>query len=175
MKRGAPLFAGAGIFVALAAAAPAAAMWEGVRWNASPQQVLAAARGRAKAGEGWGGRRVKPTLHAATTLKDLVEGDRVLGGQRVHAVFWFTAEGKLWSVTEEPADADVDGVGSGNCSALAAAISARHGAVDLVTVKGEERHLIWRDEPRKTRIHFRDSGDGGCAIEYLELRGPLDR
>ena len=56
----------------------------------------------------------------------------------------------------------------------AAALAGRYGPADLVTDKGELRHLIWRDEPRRTRIHFRDTG-GDCTIDYRELRGPLDR
>ncbi|MCW5773275.1 MAG: hypothetical protein KIT16_16665 [Rhodospirillaceae bacterium] len=150
-------------------------MWDGVSWNASPDQVIAAAQGRAKPGEGWGGRRVKPTLRPALALKDLVEGDRLLGGQRVHAVFWFTPDRRLWSVTEEPAAAAVDGPAGSGCAALEAALAARYGPIDLSTTTGIERHLIWRDEGHKTRVHFRDSGEGVCAIEYVELRGPLDR
>ena len=59
-------------------------------------------------------------------------------------------------------------------AALAAALAAQYGPADLTNDKGELRHLIWRVEPRKTRIHFRDTG-GDCTIEYRELRGPLDR
>jgi hypothetical protein len=150
-------------------------MWDGVRWNMSPGQVLAATHGRAAASPGWNGRRVEPSRRPAVTLKDLVEGDRRLGGERVHAVFWFTPGGRLWSVTEQPLDADIDGPGHRNCDALAAALGARYGAVDLLTVKGDDRYLIWRDERRKTRVHFHEYGDGACVIDYRELRGPLDR
>ncbi len=155
------------------AATPAAAMWEGVRWNMSEAQVLAATRGETTRAEGWGGRRVKPTRKPKLTLKDRIVGERVLGTIRVHATFWFDPQGRLWSVTEEPAEAD--GTAAHGCEQLEAALTARYGERDLSTDKGELRHLIWRDEPKKTRIHFREGEGGDCTIEYRELRGPLDR
>jgi len=172
-----PLFGKRGLTPFLAAilvavATPAAAMWEGVRWNMTDTQVLAATKGQTQRAEGWGGRRVKPTRRPAMALKDIVAGERSLGGLRVVATFWFDPAGRLWSVTEAPLEGD--GPQGEACDRLAAALVARYGAADLVTDKGELRHLIWRDEPGKTRIHFRDS-DGDCAIEYRELRGPLDR
>lgn len=148
-------------------------MWEGVRWNMSPAQVFAAAKGQASRAEGWGGRRVKPTRRPALTLKDRVEGERWVGGLRVRATFWFDPAGRLWSVTEEPADAD--GPAAEACARLEAALAARYGERDLMTDKGGQRHLIWRDEALKTRIHFRAGEGGDCALEYHELRGPLDR
>jgi hypothetical protein len=158
--------------LALAAgAAPAAAMWDGVRWNMSEAQVLAATRGQTSRAEGWAGRRVKPTRQPAMMLKDRVSGERVFGEVRVQAIFWFDPQGRLWSVTEEPVELDGP---LATCGALEAALVARNGETDIVTDKGTYRHLIWRDEPKKTRIHFRED-DGGCAIEYRELRGPLDR
>ena len=155
------------------AATPAAAMWEGVRWNMGESEVLAATKGQTARAEGWAGRRVKPTRRPALILKDRLVGERVLGGTRVGAVFWFDPEGRLWSVTEEPLEADF--AAGEICARLEAALAARYGARDLVTDKGELRHVIWRDEPKKTRIHFRESEAGDCTIEYRELRGPLDR
>ena len=154
------------------AAAPAAAMWDGVRWNMSEAQVLAATRGQTSRAEGWAGRRVKPTRQPALMLKDRIAGERALGLARVHAVFWFDPQGRLWSVTEEPSDADGP---QETCGQIEAALVARYGESDLSTDKGELRHLIWRDERNKTRIHFREDEGGTCTIEYRELRGPLDR
>jgi hypothetical protein len=155
---------------AVFAATPAAAMWDGVRWNMSEAQVLAVTRGvRA---EGWVGRRVKPTRRPALMLKDRVAAEREFGSVRLNAVFWFDPDGRLWSVTEEPAEADGP---QATCAALEAALTDRYGESDLTTDKGGFRHLIWRDEPKKTRIHFREDEGGTCAIEYRELRGPLDR
>ncbi len=153
-------------------AAPAAAMWDGVRWNMTDGEVLAATRGLTSRAEGWAGRRVKPTRQPATMLKDRVVGERDLGTVRVMAVFWFEPKGRLWSVTEEPSEADGP---QATCGALEAALTARYGEVDLVTDKADLRHLIWRDERGKTRIHFREDEGGTCVIEYRELRGPLDR
>jgi hypothetical protein len=161
------------VLLALFALSPAAAMWDGVRWNMNAAEVLAAAQNSLRPGAGWGGRRVKPTRRPALALEDALEGERLLGGHRVRAVFWFDPEGRLWSVTEEPLEAD--GPAGEACAGLEAALAAQYGASDLVTEKGELRHRIWRDEPRKTRIHFRTSDGGDCAIEYRELRGPLDR
>ncbi len=156
----------------LLSAAPAAALWEGMRWNMDEAQVLAAARGEAVRAEGWAGRRVKPTRRTEMTLKDRVAGERWFGGVRLHAVFWFDPEGRLWSVTEEPVEADGP---AEICGRLEAVLAAQYGESDLATDKGELRHLIWRDETKKTRIHFREDEGGNCAIEYRELRGPLDR
>ena len=156
--------------VLLAGTAPVAAMWDGVRWNMSEAQVLAATRGERV--EGWAGRRVKPTRRPALMLKDRVAAERLFGGVRLNAVFWFDPDGRLWSVTEEPSEADGP---QATCAALEAALTARYGESDLTTDKGDFRHLIWRDEPKKTRIHFREDEGGTCAIEYRELRGPLDR
>ena len=153
-----------------AGAAPAHAIWDGVRWNMSEAEVLRATRGTRA--EGWAGRRVKPTRQPATMLKDRIEAERTIGEVRVQAVFWFDPTGRLWSVTEEPVEADGP---QATCGALEAALVARHGESDIVTDKGALRHLIWRDERRKTRIHFREDEGGTCAIEYRELRGPLDR
>jgi hypothetical protein len=157
----------------LLAASPAAAMWDGVRWNMSEAQVLAATRGETARAEGWSGRRVKPTRKPALTLKDRLAGERLIGTVRVQAIFWFDPQGRLWSVTEEPAEADF--AAAETCAQLEAALAARYGESDLATDKGELRHLIWRDEAKKTRIHFREGEGGDCAIEYRELRGPLDR
>jgi hypothetical protein len=157
----------------LLAASPAAAMWDAVRWNMTEAQVLAATRGQTQRAEGWSGRRVKPTRQPALTLKDRIVGERQLGAVRVQATFWFDPEGRLWSITEEVAEAD--GAAASICQGLEAALEARYGQRDIVTEKGELRHLIWRDEAKKTRIHFRESDAGDCAIEYRELRGPLDR
>lgn len=154
------------------ASAPAAAMWEGVRWNMSEAQVLAATRGQTARAEGWAGRRVKPTRQPALMLKDRIAGERMMGGITLQAVFWFDPHGRLWSVTEEPSDADGP---QATCAAIEAALAAQYGESDLATDKGDLRHLIWRDEKRKTRIHFREDAGGTCAIEYRELRGPLDR
>jgi hypothetical protein len=154
----------------VAGAEPAAAMWDGVRWNMSEAQVLAITRG-ARA-DGMVGRRVKPTRRPALMLKDRIAAERLFGGVRLNAVFWFDPEGRLWSVTEEPAEADGP---QATCAALEAALTDRYGENDLSTDKGDFRHLIWRDEPKKTRIHFREDEGGTCAIEYRELRGPLDR
>jgi len=170
MRLTGPLIAAAALFFA---SSPAEAMWAGVRWNMSEAQVLAATKGQAARAEGWAGRRVKPTRRPALTLKERLAGERWLGGLRVHAIFWFDPENRLWSVTEEPAEAD--GPAAEACAQLEAALAARYGERDLVTDKGELRHLIWRDEAGKTRIHFRESEGGDCAIEYRELRGPLDR
>jgi hypothetical protein len=160
-------------FVALLlSATPAAAMWEGVRWNMSPAAVLAATRGQTQRAEAWGGRRVKPTRRPEQSLRDLVEGERLLGGVRVQATFWFNADGRLWSVTEQAVEADF--APGDLCAQLEEALLARYGDSDLVTEKGDLRHLIWRDEPGRTRIHLRDGG-GDCVVEYRELRGPLDR
>ncbi|HEY7608339.1 MAG TPA: hypothetical protein VIF14_03835 [Alphaproteobacteria bacterium] len=158
---------------ALAAAGPAAAMWDGIRWNMSEREVLAAGRGQLAHADGWAGRRVKPTRRPALTLKDRVAGERVIGGVRVQTTFWFNPDGRLWSVTEEPLEAD--GPAAETCARLDAALAERYGERDLVTDKGELRHVIWRDETKKTRIHFREGEGGDCAIEYRELRGPLDR
>jgi hypothetical protein len=157
----------------LLAASPAAAMWDGVRWNMSEVQVLAVTRGQTQRAEGWSGRRVKPTRQPALTLKDRIIGERQLAAVRVQATFWFDPEGRLWSITEEVAEAD--GAAASICQELEAALEARYGQRDIVTEKGELRHLIWRDEAKKTRIHFRETDAGDCAIEYRELRGPLDR
>lgn len=153
---------------------PAAALWEGMRWNMSVGQVLAAGQGQGQVQRtgGWSARRVQPSRRPALNLKDLAEGERFLGGQRVLATFWFDPAGRLWSITEGANESD--GPAGETCDALAASLVGRHGPADLATDKGELRHLIWRDEPRKTRIHFRDTG-GDCTIEYRELRGPLDR
>jgi hypothetical protein len=156
----------------LALAAPAEAMWDGVRWNMSEAAVLAAGKGRLTRADGWGGRRVRPSRRPAVSLKDRLEGERELGGQRVVATFWFAPDDRLWSVTEAPLDAD--GPAGEACQRMAAALEARYGPADLATDKGELRHLIWRDERGRTRIHLRDS-DGDCLIDYRELRGPLDR
>ncbi len=169
-RRGLVLFLAATALVA--GGEPAAAMWDGVRWNMSEGEVLAATRGQTTRAEGWAGRRVKPTRQPATMLKDRVVGERDLGTVRVMAVFWFEPQGRLWSVTEEPSEADGP---QATCGALEAALTARYGEVDLITDKADQRHLIWRDEPRKTRIHFREDEGGTCVIEYRELRGPLDR
>jgi len=144
-----------------------------VRWNMSEGQVLAATRGETERAEGWAGRRVKPTRKPELTLKGRIVGERLLGAVRVHATFWFDPQGRLWSVTEEPAEAD--GAAAYTCEELEAALAERYGQRDLVTEKGSLRHIIWRDEARKTRIHFREGEGGDCAIEYRELRGPLDR
>lgn len=157
----------------LLAASPAAAMWEGIRWNMSEAQALAATRGATERAEGWSGRRVKPTRSPALTLKDRIVGERMLGAVRVQATFWFDPEGRLWSITEEPAEAD--GAAAAVCETLEAALEARYGQRDLVNEKGDLRHIIWRDEAKKTRIHFRESAGGDCTVEYRELRGPLDR
>jgi hypothetical protein len=157
----------------MVAASPAAAMWDGVRWNMSEAEVLRATRGETARAEGWAGRRVKPTRQPALTLKDRLAGERLLGTVRVHAIFWFDPQGRLWSVTEEPAEAD--STAADICEQLEAALAARYGERDLSTDKGDQRHLIWRDEPKKTRIHFREGEGGDCTIEYRELRGPLDR
>ncbi len=148
-------------------------MWDGVRWNMSEAQVLAALAGEGTRAEGWAGRRVKPTRRPAMTLKDRIAGERWLGDARVRATFWFNPEGRLWSVTEEPLA--TDGPAGEACAQLEAALAMRYGASDLVTDKGELRHLIWRDEARRTRIHFRAADSGDCTIDYRELRGPLDR
>ena len=155
------------------AATPAFAMWDGVRWNMTEAEVLAATRGQTARAEGWAGRRVKPTRRPPLTLKDRLVGERLLGDARVNAVFWFDPEGRLWSVTEEPVEADF--AAGEICQHLEAALAARYGERDLVTDKGELRHIIWRDETKKTRVHFRESEGGDCTIEYRELRGPLDR
>jgi hypothetical protein len=97
----------------------------------------------------------------------------LLGTIRLHATFWFDPQGRLWSVTEELAEAD--GAAGYICEELEAALAERYGQRDLVTEKGALRHIIWRDEPRKTRIHYRETEGADCAIEYRELRGPLDR
>jgi hypothetical protein len=76
-------------------------------------------------------------------------------------------------VTEEPLEAD--GPAAETCARLEDALAERYGERDLVTDKGELHHIIWRDEAKKTRIHFREGEGGDCAIEYRELRGPLDR
>jgi hypothetical protein len=153
----------------------AAAMWDGVRWNMSAPEVLAAGKGRIQRGEAWTGRRVKPTRRPALMLKDLLEGEREFRGLVLHAVFWFDPVGRLWSIGETFAAAR-DEPASQSCARLEAALIEHFGPADLLTEKGEERHFIWRDEERKTRIHFLDAGAGGdCAIEYRELRGPLDR
>lgn len=147
-------------------------MWDGVRWNMSPEAVLAATKGQTQRAEGWSGRRVQPSRRPATALKDLVEGERELGGLRVAASFWFDPARRLWSITEAPLEGD--GPQGEACARLAAALAARYGPADLATDKGELQHLIWRDEGGRTRVHFRDA-DGDCAVEYRELRGPLDR
>lgn len=165
-------FALAAALAAFLAAAPAAAMWDGVRWNMSEAEVLRATRGQTSRAEGWAGRRVKPTRQPAMMLKDRVSGERAVGEVRVQSIFWFDPEGRLWSVTEEPVEADGP---QATCAQLEAALAARYGETDISTDKGERRHLIWRDERRKTRIHFREDDGGNCAIEYRELRGPLDR
>ena len=167
-----PFLAGVLLFALIAAAAPAAAMWDGLRWNMSEAEVLRATRGQTSRAEGWAGRRVKPTRRPAMMLKDRVSGERVFGEVRLQAIFWFDPQGRLWSVTEEPVEPDGP---QATCGALEAALVARYGESDLVTDKGSFRHLIWRDEPKKTRIHFRADEGGSCAIEYRELRGPLDR
>ena len=169
MKRPIPLLAA---LLLAAMASPAAALWDGMRWNMTLAEVMAAGRGQLQRMEGWGGRRVQPSRRPAVALKDLAEGERLLGGYRVVATFWFEPGGRLWSVTEGTNEAD--GPAGEACDALAAALAGRYGPADLVTDKGEHRHIIWRDEPRRTRIHFRDTG-GDCSIEYRELRGPLDR
>ena len=171
IKKGSDPFLAAA-FALCIGVAPAAAMWDGVRWNMSEAQVLAATRGQTARAEGWAGRRVKPTRQPAMMLKDRVAGERVFGDVRVQAVFWFDPQGRLWSVTEEPVDADGP---QATCAQLEAALAARFGEIDLTTEKGERRHLIWRDERKKTRIHFREDDGGNCTIEYRELRGPLDR
>lgn len=158
------------VMVLAAGAAPARAMWDGVRWNMSEAEVLRATRGTRA--EGWAGRRVKPTRQPAMMLKDRVEAERHFGEVRVQAVFWFDPKGRLWSVTEEPVEADGP---QATCGALETALVARYGATDIATDKGSFRHLIWRDERGRTRIHFREDEGGTCAIEYRELRGPLDR
>ena len=163
-----PFFAAFLVFYA----SPAAALWEGMRWNMTVAEVVAAGRGQVHRADGWAGRRVQPSRRPAMTLKDLAEGERLFGGQRLVATFWFDPAGRLWSITEGTNESD--GPAGEACDTLAAALAARYGPADLVTDKGELRHLIWRDEPRKTRIHFRDTG-GDCTIEYRELRGPLDR
>jgi len=169
VKRLAPLLA-ALLLVSLAS--PAAALWDGMRWNMTVAEVMAAGRGQLQKGSGWSGRRVQPSRRPAMTLKDLAEGERMLGSQRVFATFWFDPAGRLWAITEGANESD--GPAGETCDALSAALAARYGPADLVTDKGELLHLIWRDEPRRTRIHFRDSG-GDCTIDYRELRGPLDR
>jgi hypothetical protein len=169
-KKGSDPLYGALALALIAAAAPAQAMWDGVRWNMGEAEVLRATRGTRT--EGWAGRRVKPTRQPAMMLKDRVAAERDFGPVRVQAVFWFDPAGRLWSVTEEPAEADGP---QATCGALQAALVARYGETDIVTDKGAFRHLIWRDERRKTRIHFREDEGGSCAIEYRELRGPLDR
>jgi hypothetical protein len=169
MRLNRPLLAAA-VFLA---ASPAAAMWDGVRWNMSEGQVLAATRGETERADGRAGRRVKPTRKPEMTLKDRIVGERWLGGIRVHATFWFDPNGRLWSVTEELAEAD--GAAAYICEELEAALAERYGQRDLVTERGTLRHIIWRDERGKTRVHFRENEGGDCAIEYRELRGPLDR
>jgi len=171
-KKGSDPFFAAAALTALFIATPAAAMWDGVRWNMSEAQVLAATRGQTSKAEGWAGRRVKPTRQPAMMLKDRVAGERVFGEVRLQAIFWFDPKDRLWSVTEEPVEADGP---QATCEALEAALVARYGDRDIVTDKGSFRHLIWRDERKKTRIHFREDDGGTCAIEYRELRGPLDR
>jgi hypothetical protein len=168
--RGLLLFAALVSFAA--AAPPAAALWDGMRWNMTLDEVMRAGRGQLHRVDGWGGRRVQPSRQPAVSLKDLAEGERMLGGLRIVTTFWFEPGGRLWSVTEGTNEAD--GPAGEACDALAAALAAQYGPADLTNDKGELRHLIWRVEPRKTRIHFRDTG-GDCTIEYRELRGPLDR
>ncbi len=165
-----PFLASAAALLALLIAVPAQAMWDGVRWNMNEGEVLRATRGTRT--EGWAGRRVKPTRQPAMMLKDRIAAERNFGPVRVQAIFWFDPAGRLWSVTEEPVEADGP---QATCGALEAAIVARYGETDIVTDKGSFRHLIWRDERGKTRIHFREDEGGTCALEYRELRGPLDR
>ncbi len=152
-------------------AAPAHSMWERVRWNSTVPEVVAARRGAIVRNEDRATRRVTVD-HFPLVLHGALAGARQVGGARVQAVFWFDPAGHLLSVTETTEASD--GPTDGPCAAFEAGLAARYGPADLVTVKGEERHLNWRDEKGQTRILFRRS-DGDCIADYRELRGPLDR
>lgn len=160
------------IVVALAEmAAPAHSMWDRVRWNSTVAEVVASRRGAIVRNEDRASRRVIVDQFPLL-LQGALSGARLVGGARVQAVFWFDPAGHLLSVTETTEASD--GPSDGPCAAFEAGLAARYGPVDLVTVKGDERHLNWRDEKGHTRILFRRS-DGECIADYRELRGPLDR
>ncbi len=151
----------------------AEAAWDGVRWGVAPQDVISATRQQAQSNDLPGERRIKQAGGAELRLKSYVVGERDYGGVGVQSTFWFDDARRLMAVSEEPANGDL-GVEE-SCGALEAALRARYGEVDLVTEKDTTKHMIWRDEDAKTRIHFWFHEGADCAVEYRQLRGPIDR
>ncbi len=160
--------------LALGLAAPeAGAVWDQIRWGYAPEQVMSAAKGIARRNEDVANRRVEVTGQHRMLLRSHIVAERKFGDATLTSLFWFDENGRLMLITEEPADGDSPS--NDLCTTLAEEFEKRYGEADLVTEKGETKHIIWRDEKAKLRIHFRVSADTECSIEYRQLRGPLDR
>jgi nitrite reductase/ring-hydroxylating ferredoxin subunit len=166
--------AGAAFAAALAfVAGEAGAVWDAMRWGYAPEQVIAAARGQARRNEDMASRRVEVTGQPRLLLRSHVIAERKFGDSVLTALFWFDERGRLTLITEEPAEGDMPA--NDLCATIEAEFDKRYGQADLVTEKGETKHVIWRDEKAGLRIHFRVSAETECSIDYRQLRGPLDR
>ncbi len=164
---------GAAAATLLAELPSAQSAWEQIRWGVLPETVIAASRRQAQRNDLPGERRVKRAGGAELRLKSFVVAERDYGGVTVQATFWFDEQRRLLAISEEPANGDL--AASESCGAIETELRGRYGEVDLLTEKEATKHLIWRDENAKTRIHFWLNEGADCAVEYRQLRGPLDR